>query len=81
MEDERLGLVTSSVPPPNPDPYITRQRYAELSGAPIGIVDAWVDRGHIPSKVIGKHRLVNVALLWSKRVPIRLPKMHLISRI
>ncbi|WP_434113340.1 hypothetical protein [Methylocaldum sp. GT1TLB] len=82
MEDERLGQVTLSVPPRQiAIAYITRQRYAELSGVPIGIVDAWVDRGHIPSELIGKHRLVNVALLWSTRMPIRLPKMHLISRI
>jgi len=67
MEDERLGQVTPSVPPLQiPIAYITRQRYAELSGVPIGIVDAWVDRGHLPSKVIGKHRLINVALMWAQ---------------
>jgi len=67
MEDERLGQVTPLVPPLQiPIPYITRQRYAELSGVPVGIVDAWVDRGYIPSKVIGKHRLVNVAQMWAQ---------------
>jgi len=65
MEDERPGQAIPGVPPLQiPIAYITRQRYSELSGVPIGIVDAWVDRGQIPSKVIGKHRLVNVALLW-----------------
>jgi hypothetical protein len=45
-------------------PYMTKQRFSELSGVPLGVVDAWVDRGYIPSRVIGKHRLVNMALLW-----------------
>jgi len=47
-------------------PFMTRQRYAELTGVSVGIVDAWVDRGYLPSTVIGKHRLVNVAALWRR---------------
>lgn len=43
---------------------MTRERYSELSGVPIGVVDAWVDRGYIPSKIIGKHRLINLALMF-----------------
>lgn len=45
-------------------PFMTRQRYAELTGISLGVVDAWVDRGYVPSRVVGKRRLVNIAALW-----------------
>jgi len=56
----------SSVCPPFQIPlaYVTKQRFSELSGQKIGVVDAQVDRGYLPSKVIGKHRMVNLARLW-----------------
>lgn len=47
-----------------PLPYITKQRYSELTGQEIGVVNAQVNRGHIPSRLIGKHRLVNLARMW-----------------
>ncbi|WP_045223682.1 hypothetical protein [Methyloterricola oryzae] len=47
-------------------PYMTRQRYAELTGLAPGIVDAQVERGYLPSRIFGKHRLINVAQLWKQ---------------
>lgn len=47
-------------------PYMSKQRFADLVGVEFGVVDAWVDRGYLPSRVIGKHRLINVAVLWKQ---------------
>ena len=64
-EDSQGGLVKGVVPPFQvPMPYCTKQRFAELSGQDIGIVEAQVDRGYIPSRKIGKHRMVNLARMW-----------------
>lgn len=49
-----------------PMPYVTKQRFSELSGLDIGVVDAHVDRGYLPSKRIGRHRLINLARLWAE---------------
>jgi hypothetical protein len=69
MEEDSDGQDVPPVPPFQiPIPYITRQRYSELSGVPLGVVDAWVDRGYIPSKIIGRHRLVNIAAMWKDAV-------------
>ena len=59
-------VLTSPVCPPFQIPlaYVTKQRFSELSGQKIGIVDAQVDRGYLPSRVIGKHRMINLARLW-----------------
>lgn len=32
---------------------MTRERFAELSGVAPGVVDAWVDRGYLPSMLVG----------------------------
>lgn len=44
-------------------PVMEREKFANLVGVDIGIVNGWIDRGHLPSIKIGKHRLVNLALL------------------
>lgn len=46
-----------------PVPVMHQERFAELVGVSIGTVNGWVDKGHVPSIVIGRHRLVNIALL------------------
>ncbi len=46
-----------------PTPVMHQDRFAELVGVSVGTVNGWVDKGHIPSIVIGRHRLVNIALL------------------
>lgn len=47
-------------------PYMSKARFAECVGVDIGVVDAWVDRRYIPSRVVGKHRLINVAQMWKQ---------------
>ena len=44
-------------------PIMDRVRFSELSGVNLGILDGWIDRGYIPSRKIGKHRLVDIASL------------------
>ncbi|QSA98484.1 hypothetical protein [Methylococcus sp. EFPC2] len=51
----------------SPDvPYMHRERFAQLVGVSVGVVDGWADRGQIPCVVVGKHKLVNVALLFKQ---------------
>jgi hypothetical protein len=45
---------------------MTKAKFSELSSVPHGIVEAWIDRGHVENRLIGEHRLVNVASLWRK---------------
>lgn len=47
-------------------PYMCRERYAELVGVTVGVVDGWAQRGYIPMVRVGKHALVNVALQFKE---------------
>lgn len=63
--DQEQGDQKIPVPPFQiPLAFVTKQRFSELTGQDLGIIDAQVDRGLIPSKKIGKHRMVNLAKLW-----------------
>ncbi len=44
-------------------PLVTRERFAELVGLPIGVVIGFANRGYIPTVSIGKYSLVNLELL------------------
>lgn len=44
-------------------PVVTKERFAELSGLDVGVVRGMIDRGHLPTVKIGRHRLVNLAIL------------------
>ncbi|MEZ0231416.1 MAG: hypothetical protein ACAH12_01135 [Methylophilaceae bacterium] len=44
-------------------PVISRQKFAEMIGMSEGIIEGWMNRGYIPTLLIGKHRLINLALL------------------
>jgi len=44
-------------------PFISRARFAELSGIPEGVVQGWIVRGYLPIYEIGKYRLINLTLL------------------
>jgi hypothetical protein len=47
-------------------PVMTKLKFSELTCVPEGVVEGWLDRGYVPSLVIGKHRLVNVALMFKQ---------------
>jgi len=44
-------------------PLVTKRLFSQLSGLSEETVRGMVERGHLPTTKIGKHRLVNVALL------------------
>lgn len=44
-------------------PVMSRQRFAELAGVEDGVVRGWIERGQIPTVKVGRHRLINIALL------------------
>ncbi|MEI7298257.1 hypothetical protein WCQ02_39795 [Paraburkholderia tropica] len=44
-------------------PLVTRERFAELVGLPIGVITGFANRGYIPTMSIGKYSLVNLELL------------------
>lgn len=46
-----------------PIPVMHQERFAELSGVSRGVLEGWVNRGYIPTIVIGKHRLINLVEL------------------
>ena len=44
-------------------PLVTRAKWAELVGLPVGVVTAQCDRGLLPTLRLGKYSLVNVEAL------------------
>lgn len=44
-------------------PTMTIERFALLSGLDEGVVNGHIRRGYLPSVKLGKHRMINVALL------------------
>ena len=44
-------------------PLVTRERFAEMVGLPIGVITGWCNKGLIPTKTIGKYSLVSLELL------------------
>lgn len=54
--------VTLSLVPPSV-PVMDRERFAVLVGIDLGVVNGWIDRGYVPTVKIGRHRLINLAVL------------------
>lgn len=44
-------------------PLVSRERFAELVGLPVGVVTGFINKGYLPTVSIGKYSLVNLALL------------------
>ncbi|GHD66103.1 hypothetical protein GCM10007350_27830 [Jeongeupia chitinilytica] len=40
---------------------VTRERWAELTGLPLGVIEAQCDKGYWPTVRKGKYSLINVA--------------------
>lgn len=53
----------SSISHPLSVTLMSREKFADMIGLPIGVVVAWCDRGYLPVVPIGKYSLINVALL------------------
>ncbi len=44
-------------------PLMAKERFSELTGVPEGVVQGWIEKGHIATIKIGRHRLINIAVL------------------
>ena len=44
-------------------PVMTLERFSDLSGIPPGVLRGNCDCGHIPTRIVGRRRVVNVSLL------------------
>jgi len=44
-------------------PVMSKDRFAELSGIPFGVIEGWIMRGYLPTLLIGKHRVINMVQL------------------
>ncbi len=44
-------------------PLVTRERFSEMSGLGEETIRGMVEKGHLPTMKVGKHRMINLALL------------------
>lgn len=60
-----MQIVTPSLPN-YVSPLVTRERFAEMCGLPIGVIIGWCNKGLVPCVAVGKYSLINLALLQSQ---------------
>ncbi len=57
-----MPFVTS--PLPNyVSPLVSRERFAEMVGLPLGVIVGFINKGYLPTVSIGKYSLVNLAAI------------------
>ncbi|MBT2868487.1 hypothetical protein JQK19_14685 [Chromobacterium violaceum] len=44
-------------------PLVTRERFADLVGLPVGVVIGFVNKGYLPVVSVGRYSLINLELL------------------
>jgi hypothetical protein len=44
-------------------PVVSRERFAEMIGLPVGVIVGWCNKGLVPTVALGKYSLVNLAAL------------------
>lgn len=47
----------------NYTPLVSRERFAEMIGCPLGVVQGWINKGYIPTVPVGKYSLINLELM------------------
>lgn len=57
MEAEQKSALSPSAP------IMTKARFSEISGLTEETLRGMIERGHLPTLKVGKHRMINVALL------------------
>ncbi len=60
------ALTVTKAPSIYPSPVVTRERFAEMCGLPVGVIVGWCNKGLVPCFSIGKYSLINLALLEKK---------------
>ncbi|MEO5370098.1 MAG: hypothetical protein H7833_08520 [Magnetococcus sp. DMHC-1] len=61
--DAQIGELHVSVPFAQMAPVMTKERFCDLTGVPIGVLEGWIQREYIPSVTFGKRTLVNCVKL------------------
>jgi len=54
--DQKMNIPASA-------PVVTKARFSEMSGLTEETLRGMIERGHLPTLKVGKHRMINVALL------------------
>lgn len=44
-------------------PVVTKERFAELTGLEVGVVQGQINNGHLPTVKIGRYRMINLVEL------------------
>lgn len=57
MENEHKAAI------PGTTPIVTKAKFSEMSGLTEETLRGMIERGHLPTLKVGKHRMINVALL------------------
>jgi excisionase family DNA binding protein len=60
MEDLQQNVQAPAV---NSGPLVTKKLFSQLTGLTEETIRGMIDRGHLPTVKVGKHRMVNVALI------------------
>lgn len=47
-------------------PLVSKHLFADLVGVTARTVDGWIEKGHIPTVKVGRHPLVNLALMYQQ---------------
>ncbi len=51
-------------------PVVTKKLFSQLTGLTEETIRGMIDRGHLPTVKIGKHRMVNVALITKEALEV-----------
>ena len=47
-------------------PFVSRERFAQLVGLPVGVIVGMINKGYLPTVDVGRYSCVNVALLMKR---------------
>ena len=60
---EEANSIINSAASVNAGPVVTQKLFSQLTGLSEETIRGMINRGHLPTVRIGRHRLVNVALI------------------
>lgn len=60
---EEANSIISSSASVNAGPVVTKKLFSQLTGLSEETIRGMINRGHLPTVRIGRHRMVNVALI------------------
>ena len=60
---EEANSIINSAASVNAGPVVTKKLFSQLTGLSEETIRGMINRGHLPTVRIGRHRLVNVALI------------------